>query len=107
MVLTDDLRKNIISEIDKLKPRAIEMDDHIFDNPELSEKEFDAQKILTGELKNNGFAIELGTGSLQTAFKAEYNFSKPGPSVAFIAEYDALPKMGHACHHHLIASSSI
>ena len=107
MVLTDDLKKNIISEIDKLKPRAIEMADHIFDNPELSEKEFDAQKILTEELKNNGFSIELGTGSLQTAFKAEYNFSKHGPSVAFIAEYDALPKMGHACHHHLIASSSI
>ena len=32
---------------------------------------------------------------------------KPGPAVAFIAEYDALPKMGHACHHHIIASSSV
>lgn len=107
MEISSELKNNIISEIDKLKPRAIEMADCIFDNPELGEKEFDAQKILTNELKDNGFSIELGTGSLQTAFKAEFKFSKPGPSVAFIAEYDALPNMGHACHHHLIASSSV
>ena len=107
MPVTGDLRERILSGIDKIKPRAIEMADYIFDNPELSEKEFNAQKILTEELKMNGFSVELGTGTLQTAFRAEFNFSRPGPSVAFIAEYDALPKMGHACHHHIIASSSV
>jgi amidohydrolase len=107
MPVSDELKEKIISEIDKITPRSIEMADHIFDNPELSEKEIEAQKFLTDELKKNGFSIEIGTGTLDTAFRAEFKLNKPGPTIAFIAEYDALPKIGHACHHHIIASSSV
>lgn len=107
MAVPDSLRVKIIAEIEKIKPRAIEMADYIFDNPELGKEEFNSQKYLTGELKRNGFSVELKTGAIDTAFRAEFAFKKPGPSVAFLAEYDALPQMGHACHHHIIASSSV
>ncbi len=107
MAVSDSLRESIIAEIEKTGSRAREMADHIFDNPELGNKEFKAQKYLTDELRENGFTVETGTGSLPTAFRAEFDLQKPGPAVAFIAEYDALPQMGHACHHHIIASSSV
>ena len=107
MAVTEELRKKVISEIEAIKPRAVEMANYIFDNPELSEKEFNTQKYLMTELKNNGFSVEAGVGKLPTSFKAEFSFKKPGPTIAFIAEYDALPNLGHACHHHIIASSSV
>ncbi|MCK5570496.1 MAG: M20 family metallopeptidase, partial [Spirochaetes bacterium] len=55
----------------------------------------------------NGFKVEEGVGGIETSFRAEFGSKKEGPGIAFIAEYDALPKMGHACHHHIIASSSV
>jgi len=103
----DSLREKIIAEIEKIGPRAREMADHIFDNPELGKEEFNTQKYLADELKVNGFSVETGIGAMPTAFRAEFDLQKPGPAVAFIAEYDALPQMGHACHHHIIASSSV
>jgi len=107
MPVFDDLKERICSEIENIRPNAIEIADYIFDNPELGGKEFKALKILTRELESNGFLVEIGSGKLNTAFKATFNFSKPGPVIAFIAEYDALPGIGHACHHHLIASASV
>jgi amidohydrolase len=107
LAVLDSLREKIIIEIEKIGPRAREMANHIFDNPELGKEEFNAQKYLTDELKINGFSVETGTGTLPTAFRAEFDLQKSGPVVAFIAEYDALPQMGHACHHHIIASSSV
>jgi len=107
VAVSDSLREKIISEVKKIGPHAREMADHIFDNPEPGNKEFSTQKYLTDELKSNGFSIETGVGTLATAFRAEFVLKKPGPVVAFIAEYDALPQMGHACHHHIIASASV
>ena len=69
--------------------------------------EFNTQEYLADELKRNGFLVENGIGAMPTSFRAEYDLKNPGPVVAFIAEYDALPQMGHACHHHIIASASV
>ena len=101
------LKETIKKEIDKLKSDSIRLADYIFDNPELSQKEFKSKKYLVEELKKNGFKVKGGIGGFKTSFKAEYKFEKSGPAVVFIAEYDALPKLGHACHHHIIASSSV
>jgi len=101
------LKEKAAVEIDKLRTRSIEMADHIFDNPELGNKEFKTKGYLVTELKKNGFKVQEGSGGFDTAFKAEFCFKKPGPAVAFIAEYDALPNIGHACHHHIIASASV
>ena len=81
MAVSDSLRKKIIDEIEKTGSRAREMADYIFDNPELSEKEFNTQKYLADELKRNGFSVELGTGTLPTAFRAEFDLKKHGPQL--------------------------
>ena len=107
MANIDDLKEKVISLVDEISPRAIEMAEHIFDDPELSQKEFKAQKYLTQELKKNGFKVEERIGGIETSFRAEFDSKKEGPAIALVAEYDALPKMGHACHHHIIASSSV
>jgi amidohydrolase len=101
------LKERIKEEIDKIKPRSVEIANHIFDNPELSQKEFKTKKYLVEELTKNGFEVKEAVGGLETSFRAEFNFNKDGPTLAFIAEYDALPNLGHACHHHIIASSSV
>jgi amidohydrolase len=107
MATITDLKGKVSSLADEMKPRVIEMANYIYDNPELSQKEFKTVDYLVEELKKNGFAVQKGIGTLETAFRAEFDTQKKGPSLAFIAEYDALPKMGHACHHHVIAASSV
>jgi amidohydrolase len=101
------LKEKAADEADKLQKRSIEMANYIFDNPETSLKEFKTKDYLVAELKNNDFQIQEGLGGFNTAFRAEFSFERPGPAVAFIAEYDALPGIGHACHHHIIASASV
>jgi amidohydrolase len=105
--MNSDLKEKVASLVDDMKPQVIELANHIYDNPELSQKEFKSVDYLVGELKKNGFTVQKGVGTLETAFRAEFDTRKKGPSLAFIAEYDALPKMGHACHHHIIAASSV
>ena len=101
------LKKKVTSEIVNLQSRSFEIANYLFDNPELGNKEFKAKDYLISELKKNNFQIQEGTGGLKTAFRADFDFNCEGPTVAFIAEYDALPNMGHACHHHIIASASV
>ena len=107
MIDIKELKEKVKKEADKLKDHSIEMANYIFDNPELSLKEYKSRDYLVDKLKNNGFSVQTGVGGLETSFRAEFSFEKEGPAVAFIAEYDALVNLGHACHHHIIASSSV
>jgi amidohydrolase len=94
------LKENLFKNIDDRSSNLIAMADYIFDNPELSFKEYKASKLLTDYLKNQGFNVEIGLGSLDTAFKAVYDNGTGGPNIGLLCEYDALP-MGHGCGHHL------
>jgi amidohydrolase len=58
-------------------------------------------------LEENGFAVERGVGGLPTSFVATLAAQQAGPTVAFLAEYDALPGLGHACGHNLIGTASV
>ena len=85
--------------------------EYIFENPELSEKEFLSSKYLVDLMKKYKFKTSYPYCSLPTAFRAEYG--NDGPTIAFLAEYDALPGYGtngnevaHACGHNWIAASS-
>jgi len=100
-------RENILKTIETLTPRLLSVNDYIYKNPELGHQEFKAKKILTGLLKEYGFTIQDGIDKLETAFKAVYPSHRQGPNIAFIAEYDALPGLGHACGHNLIASGAV
>ncbi|WP_042142348.1 M20 family metallopeptidase [Paucisalibacillus sp. EB02] len=79
----------------------------LYENPELGDQEFESMKLLVILLKAHGFEVETGMVGRQTAFKAEFNSGKPGPKIAYLAEYDALPGVGHGCGHNLIGTMSI
>ncbi|MDD1514986.1 M20 family metallopeptidase [Priestia megaterium] len=100
--------KQLINEaINNLQETFYDVSKYIGQNPELGHEEFKAYKALTDVLKEQGFTVEIGTCDLPTAFTAVYDSQKPGPSIGFMAEYDALPDLGHACGHNLIGTMSI
>ncbi len=95
----------VIAEIDR---RARELRDvalRIHSNPEVGFKEEKAAAWLTEILAASGFAVEKGICDMPTAFQAQYG--KGRPVIAFLAEYDALPGVGHACGHNLICTASL
>jgi len=75
--------------------------------PELLFKEHRASARLADELERGGLRVERGVGGLPTAFRAELDGGEPGPTLAILAEYDALPGIGHACGHNIIAASAL
>ncbi|MDG4786932.1 M20 family metallopeptidase [Micromonospora sp. WMMD1102] len=74
--------------------------------PELKFGEFHAHELLTGWLAESGFTVRTPPGGMATAFVAVHEGSRPGPYVAILAEYDALPGVGHGCGHNLIAAGA-
>jgi len=101
--------KQTWDRIDAIGDRLWAVAGRIHDRPELAFEESYASELLAGELEEAGYRVEKGIGGLPTAFRADHesNSKSSGPSIALIAEYDALPGIGHACGHHLIASASL
>jgi len=102
---TVKLKTEVISVIDAQRRQLNELSLKIHANPELAFKEFKAASWLTEYLAENGFSIERGVCELPTAFRASYGNGRP--VIAILAEYDALPGIGHACGHNLIATSAV
>lgn len=102
-----DLKQIVCSVIDEMRDRLIEISDTIHRNPELGFREYKASKLLAGELEKHGFQVEMGVSNLPTAFKAVFKGKTEKPKIAFLAEYDALPKLGHACGHNIIGTAAI
>ncbi len=100
------VKNKIIDEMNNIEDELVSLSKRIHENPELSFQEYIAMGAITDLLDKHGFLIEKGIAGLETAFIAEYKGLKDGPTIAFIAEYDALPEMGHACGHNLIAAMS-
>jgi amidohydrolase len=103
----DGLKQRVIESIDNRRDDLIHIADTIHANPELSFEEFKAAELLTNTLEESGFYLERGVAGLETAFVATCPGQAGGPVVAFMAEYDALPGMGHACGHNLIAAAAV
>jgi len=78
----------------------------IHKTPEVSNHEFFASKTLGGQLKKEGFEVKSDVAGHPTGFDARYKSSKPGPIIVFLAEYDALPGIGHACGHNLYGATA-
>ena len=73
-------------------------------NPELGHNEFEASRLLADFLGRYGFEVEYPAWGLETAFDARVGGQ--GPEVVICAEYDALPEIGHACGHNIIATAA-
>ena len=89
--------------VDALAPELKKLALDIHQNPELGLQEHKACAWQSELLLKHGFALETGCCGLDTAYKAVYKGKKPGPVIAMLAEYDALPGLGHGCGHNLIA----
>jgi amidohydrolase len=74
---------------------------------ELAFEEVKAQAWQCAALRNAGFVVEEGLGSLKTAFRATVKSGKPGPRVAFLCEYDGLPVYGQSCGHNVVAAAGV
>jgi len=100
-----ELKRGVSAEVEAHREELIELSLGIHQNPELGFQEVKASRRLTSYLKKNGFKVEKGICQLDTAFSGEYGSGKP--RIALLAEYDALPELGHACGHNIIAASAV
>lgn len=87
--------------------RYQEIAKEIHAKPEVSNYEFFACERLSSQLVEEGFEVKVDVAGHRTAFDARYKSNKPGPTVVFLAEYDALPGIGHACGHNLFGATSV
>jgi len=101
----EKLKASVTGEVDAQRQQLSELSLKIHDNPELGFHEVKAAAWLTRYLEEKGFATEQGICELPTAFRASYGQGKP--AIAILAEYDALPGLGHACGHNLIATCAV
>ncbi|MEK7279043.1 MAG: M20 family metallopeptidase [Nitrospirota bacterium] len=101
------MRKRLLSAIDQLAPKLKEVSLFIHKNPEIAFEEHKAQEALTRLLEASRFDVKRGVGGLATAFTGEFGSGSSRPVIGFIAEYDALPGIGHGCGHNLIGSASV
>lgn len=85
--------------------QALALDIH--DHPEVSNYEFYSSDALIAQLKKEGFEVTKDVAGHRTGFDARYQTGKPGPTIAFLAEYDALAGIGHACGHNLFGTYSV
>lgn len=106
--MLDVIKQEIQQEAYNIEEDMWEAALFIHEHPELGSQEFEAVQRLTGLLEKHGFSVERGIAGLKTAFRATYTLNGTStPTVAYLAEYDALPEMGHACGHNLIGVMSV
>ena len=100
------MKELLLKEGQNLKDRLCEISEYIYHNPELGNEEFKAVEKLTSFLDEHNFKIEKEFLGLKTAFRAVYDSNKPGLTVGYLCEYDALPEIGHGCGHNMIGTMS-
>jgi amidohydrolase len=88
-----------------LADELVRLSREIHDDPELAYQERRAAARIAALLERHGVGVQMGIGGLETAFRARVG--PPGPSVALLAEYDALAGVGHGCGHNLIAMTNV
>ncbi|MDU5261400.1 MAG: M20 family metallopeptidase [Clostridium celatum] len=100
------MKSRIYNEGQLIKERLADISDYIYNNPELGNEEYKAVEALTTFLKEHDFKVEASIAGMDTAFKATFDSGKPGMTIGYLCEYDALPKIGHGCGHNMIGVMS-
>ncbi|MFN7965180.1 MAG: amidohydrolase [Acidobacteriota bacterium] len=90
----------------RLAPRLALLARDLHRDPELGTQELHAVSRIAGELEEEGLQVEVGVAGLPTSLRA-MRAAGEGPSVAFFAEYDAIPSLGHAAGHNLLTAASV
>jgi amidohydrolase len=99
-------RQRALDAIDASAAELRSVSQFIHDHPEIALQEVQSSEAAADILEKLGFEVERGIAGLPTAFRATIG-SDGGPHIAFLAEYDALPGVGHGCGHNLIALSAL
>src|SRR5436190_10305225 len=100
-------KKAACAAIDAAKASLLEISSRMHAETELSFEEHKAKAWQCAVLRDTGFAVEQGLGSLKTAFRATVASNKPGPRIAFLCEYDGLPVYGQSCGHNVVAAAGV
>jgi amidohydrolase len=107
-VAKETLSEITTQAIEGARSELVEVALDIHAHPELNYQEQHAAGLLSGTLEQHGFQVERGVGGVETAFTATLpGGAGDGPTIAVLAEYDALPEIGHGCGHNLIAMAAI
>lgn len=96
----------VLDYIENEKYKYLEMSHQIHQRPELGNEEIFASRTLTETLTQHGFEVETNIAGHATGFIASYDSGQTGPTIGYLAEYDALPGLGHACGHNIIGTAS-
>lgn len=100
-----DLAAQLGAHVHELADALLRISHEIHDHPELRFQEHHATALLQEFLTLEGFTVHAGIAGMPTAFRAERVFGADGPTIVAFCEYDALPGLGHACGHNLIAAA--
>ena len=92
---------------DAIREDMIALSDSIFSHPELGYEEFKSSEEHAEMLRRYGFTVEKPYLGLETGYRATFDSGKPGPKVCYMAEYDALPGVGHGCGHNMLGTVAV
>ncbi|CAN5238633.1 M20 family metallopeptidase [soil metagenome] len=102
-----ELREKVKAAIQDERDHLVEVAETIRVNPEIQFEERMASNLLVDHLREVGYEVQKPYCGMETAFRATKKSNRPGPTVAVLAEYDALNGIGHGCGHNLIAGSGL
>jgi amidohydrolase len=101
----DALKRRVAAEVDARLGALLGISHRLHANPETAWQEYASSAFLAEELAARGFAVQRPAAGLPTAFIAEYG--EGAVTIGLVAEYDALPGLGHACGHNIIAAAAV
>ena len=106
-----ELKQQVSDYIDGIADMLIQTSLTLHANPEIAFEEYESMALLADLAEEYGYAVQRGVAGLETAFLAQLEGGatdpdKGGPTIAFLAEYDALPGLGHACGHNIIGTAA-
>ena len=101
------MKDRILAAAKEIRADIVALSDAIYANPELGNKEYESSKLHAALLKKYGFTVEKPYMGFGTGYRAEYRSAKPGPHICYMAEYDALPGVGHGCGHNMLGAASV
>jgi amidohydrolase len=105
MPTLDEAKERLGAEVDKRAEVLLDVSHRIHAHPELNFEEHFAHELLTEVIEGDGLTVTRGARDIPTAFEARAGAS--GPTIAVLCEYDALPGVGHACGHNVIAAAGL
>jgi len=104
-----EAKTRLAAAVERARPEILDLSHRIHGNPEPAFEEVQASIWVAEILGHHGFAVERPAGSLSTAVRAirRGGSGGPGPRIGILAEYDALPGLGHGCGHNTMAASGV